>query len=90
MRLRHAMLVLAALTVLTGAACGDDADDKAPAAPAPSSSAVPSAESGPSAPGTSAAPGSSADPDTVPTEGTSTKKPPKQGGEANQGPAGKP
>ncbi|WP_125811034.1 hypothetical protein [Actinoplanes sp. ATCC 53533] len=88
MRLRHATLAIATLTLLGVAACGDT-NDPAPAAPAPSVSAVPSTGGEPGGPGASAGPASSADPGTPPTEGTSTAKPPKKGSEAVQGPAGK-
>jgi hypothetical protein len=84
MRLRHATLAVAVLTVLSVAGCGDDSDDPAPVAPAPSVSA------GPSTDGALGGPAASADPGTPPTEGTSTAKPPKKGGGAAQGPAGKP
>jgi hypothetical protein len=87
MRFRHATLAVAALTVLGVAACGDDPDDGVtPAAPAPGVSVAASAGSG----DTPTQPGSSANPNTPPTEGTSTAKPPKKGGGAAQGPAGKP
>ncbi|WP_433722700.1 hypothetical protein ACQP2Y_44555 [Actinoplanes sp. CA-051413] len=90
MRLRHATLAVVTLTLLGVAGCGDDSDDKAPAAQAPGASAGPSADGGLGGPGASAAPGSSAAPGTSPTEGTSAAKPPKKGGGAAQGPAGKP
>ncbi len=90
MRLRHATLAIATLTLLGVTACGDDSDDPAPAAPAPSVSAGPSAGGGVLGdPGTSAAP-SSVSSGTPPTEGTSVTNPPKKGGEAAQGPAGQP
>ena len=87
MRLRHAALAVAALTVLSVAGCGDDSDDKAPVAPAPSVSTGPSIAV--EAPGGADAGGASTDPGTPPTEGTSSQQPPKKG-EAAQGPAGKP
>ena len=87
MRLRHAALAIAALTLLGVTACGDDPDDAAPAAPV---SSVPAGLSAPGTPRPSAAVGTSADPGTPPTEGTATAKPPSKGGEAAQGPAGKP
>ena len=90
MRLRHATLAVAALTLLGVAGCGDDPEDKAPAAAAAGASAGPSADGGLGGPGSSAAPGTSADPGTPPTEGTSPTKPPKRSGGAAQGPAGKP
>jgi hypothetical protein len=84
MRLRHAAMAAAMLTMLSVAGCGDDADDKAPVAPAPSVSVAPSAAAGaPDAPGASAEPGA------VPTEGIASAKPPKPGEGAAQGPAGK-
>lgn len=89
MRLRHATLAIATLTLLGVTACGDDSDDPAPVAPAPSVSAGPSAGGAPGDPGASAAP-SSVSSGTPPTEGTSVTNPPKKGGEAAQGPAGKP
>ncbi|GAA3338912.1 hypothetical protein GCM10020358_20730 [Amorphoplanes nipponensis] len=89
MRLRHATLAVAALTLLGVAACGDDSDDKGSAAPAAGVSAGPSAGGALGGPGASAAPGASA-PGIPPTEGTSPTKPPKKGGGAAQGPAGKP
>jgi hypothetical protein len=85
MRLRHATLAVVTLTLLGVAGCGDDSDDKTPAAPAPGASAAPSADGGLGGPGASATPGSSAAPGTPPTEGTSAAGPPKKGG-----PAGKP
>ena len=87
MRVRHATLAVAVLTALGLAACGDDPE---PVAPAPAVSTTPSADGVP--PGSTDgpdAPGASARPSTPPTEGTSTVKPPKKGGEPAQGPVGK-
>jgi hypothetical protein len=89
MRLRHATLAIAALTMLGVAGCGDDPDDTpAPGTPAPGASV---AASGTGAPGDPSAPAgdTSASPTTPPTEGTVPSKAPKKGGEANQGPAGR-
>ncbi|MEV4635943.1 hypothetical protein AB0J80_01190 [Actinoplanes sp. NPDC049548] len=88
MRHRRAAMAVAALTLLGVAACSDDADDKGPASVTPgvSAGASPSAVPGTS----SAAPGESpAAPGGKPTEGTASKKPPKKGGGAVQGPAGR-
>lgn len=86
MRVRHATLAVAVLTVLGLAACGDDPE---PVAPAPAVSTTPSADGALGGTDNPDAPGASARPSTPPTEGTSTVKPPKKGGEPAQGPAGK-
>ncbi|ROP31636.1 hypothetical protein [Couchioplanes caeruleus] len=88
MRLRHAAPVLAALTLLGLAACGDDPDDKGtppPVPPAVSVGASPAAASG----GTPGASGRPASPQDAPTEGTSSQRPPKKDGGALQGPVGR-
>ena len=77
MRLRHATLAVATLTLLAVAGCGDDSDDKAPAAQPPGASAGPSADGGLGGPGASRSP-------------TAPGTPPRKGGGATQGPAGKP
>jgi hypothetical protein len=84
---RSAALVaaVAAFALLGTAACGDDSDDKGKPAVVPPSGAA----SAPAAGATSAAPGTSAAPTGTPTEGTSSQKPPKKGGKANQGPVGR-
>jgi hypothetical protein len=88
MRLRRTTLAIAALTLSGLAGCGDDAgagDKGTPNPPAPAVSASASAVGGLGDPAATA----STVPGAQPTEGTSTQKPPKKGGGANQGPAGK-
>jgi len=88
MRHRRAALAVAAFTLLGVAACGDDPDEKESPSSVPTGASAGAPAPGAST-GTSAAPGTPADPSATPTEGTASKKPPKKGGEPNQGPVGR-